>query len=106
VQFGTPLHILSAPADAFVSELVGAEDVLRRLSLLTVGPVMLPPRPFPDGLPTLAPDDDLRVALTHLLRAGVAALPVCAPSGALIGTVTLDLIRELTQAPQQAAHRV
>src|SRR4051812_17988214 len=36
VQYDTPLNILSAPADSFVAELVGAGDVLRRLSLLDV----------------------------------------------------------------------
>src|SRR5437764_5549203 len=42
VQYDTPLNILSAPADSFVAELVGAEDVLRRLSLITVQSVMTP----------------------------------------------------------------
>src|SRR5206468_3217758 len=64
VQYDTPLNILSAPADEFVSKLVGAEDVLRRLSLLTVGPVMtlttkaLPPK---DGA-VLEPTSSLREA--------------------------------------------
>src|SRR5437764_7463374 len=42
VQYDTPLHILSAPADEFVANLVGAEDVLRRLSLLSAESAMLP----------------------------------------------------------------
>src|SRR5437868_9045009 len=41
VQYDTPLNILSAPADSFVAELVGAEDVLRRLSLLGVAQAMI-----------------------------------------------------------------
>src|SRR5207248_4290157 len=40
VQYDTPLHILSAPTDSFVAELVGAEDVLRRLSLIEVRSAM------------------------------------------------------------------
>src|SRR5438093_6536893 len=40
VQYDTPLNILSAPADSFVAQLIGAKDVLRRLSLLDVRPVV------------------------------------------------------------------
>jgi osmoprotectant transport system ATP-binding protein len=97
VQYDTPLHILTAPADAFVGELVGAEDVLRRLSLLTVGPVMLPPTLLPGDLPALAPDDDLRQALILLLRTGADALPVRAADGSLLGHLPLAVIRALTQ---------
>ncbi len=42
VQYDTPLHILTRPADDFVANLMGAEDVLRRLSLLSVQSVMVP----------------------------------------------------------------
>src|SRR6202023_2426573 len=42
VQYDTPLHILTKPADDFVANLMGAEDVLRRLSLLSVQSVMMP----------------------------------------------------------------
>jgi len=97
VQYDTPLHILTAPADAFVNELVGADDVLRRLSLLTVGPVMLPPAPVPPTLPALAPTDDLRAALAEFLRTGVDTLPVHNDNGDLVGRLTLDVIRALTQ---------
>jgi osmoprotectant transport system ATP-binding protein len=97
LQYDTPLHILTAPADAFVGELIGAEDVLRRLSLLTVGPVLLPPVPLPGDLPALAPDDDLRQALILLLRTGADALPVCAADGTLLGQLPLSVIRALTQ---------
>jgi osmoprotectant transport system ATP-binding protein len=99
IQYDTPLHILSAPADPFVSQLLGAEDVLRRLSLLTVGPVMLLPCLLPPDLPALAPEDDLRTALTLFLRTGRELLPVRAPGGDLVGALTLDVIRELTRAP-------
>src|SRR5206468_1065716 len=40
VQYDTPLNILSSPADTFVAQLVGANDVLRRLSLLGVRSVV------------------------------------------------------------------
>jgi osmoprotectant transport system ATP-binding protein len=97
LQYDTPLHLLSAPADTFVSQLVGAEDVLRRLSLLTVAPVMLPPTLLPGDLPALAPDDDLRQALVLLLRSGADALPVRAADDTLVGQLPLTVIRALTQ---------
>ena len=37
VQYDTPPRIIMAPADVFVADLVGADDVLRRLSLISVG---------------------------------------------------------------------
>src|SRR5690349_5049975 len=40
VQYDTPLRILTRPHDAFVRDLVGAEDVLRGLSLVRVGAVL------------------------------------------------------------------
>jgi osmoprotectant transport system ATP-binding protein len=105
IQYDTPLHILSAPADDFVSQLVGADDVLRRLSLLLVGPVMLPPAPFAPDLPGLAPDDDLRQALVVLLRSGADTLPVRAADGSVVGRLSLDVIRRLTQPAPEAVLR-
>lgn len=39
-QFDTPLEILRSPANTFVADLVGANDVLRRFSLITAGNAM------------------------------------------------------------------
>ncbi len=62
-----------------------------------VGPVMLPPAALAETLPALAPGDDLREALTQLLRSGAVALPVRNATGDLLGSVSLDVIRRLTQ---------
>jgi osmoprotectant transport system ATP-binding protein len=40
VQYDTPLHVIMKPADDFVAELVGAEDIPRRLSLVSAAAVM------------------------------------------------------------------
>ena len=105
-QFDTPLAILTRPSDHFVAQLTGANDVLRRLSLLTVA-AALGRAPLPTAaagaavdLPPLRPQDDLRVALTRLLGAGEASLPVI-DDGREVGRLTLADLRAIL--PQTAA---
>ena len=43
VQVGAPLALATAPADDFVRELIGADDMLRRLGMLQVSAVPLRP---------------------------------------------------------------
>ena len=90
VQYGTPLEIVTRPHDAFVEELVGTQNMLRRLSLLNVQAVL-------DARPGRSPHagegaaervalpaegarvhaaDDLRSALSLLLESGGDAVPV------------------------------
>lgn len=99
VQFDTPLAILTNPADAFVSELVGGDNQLRRLSLLRAEEAMEPGAPSRDGLPTIAHDADLRSALGLLLGSAAPAL-VVTRDGAAVGTLTFDNIR--SETPQAA----
>ncbi len=91
VQYGTPLEIVTRPYDAFVEELVGTQNMLRRLSLLNVQAVLdsrrrrsaatLPastsgPTSLPEGSPRVHAEDDLRSALSMLLDSGTEAVPV------------------------------
>jgi osmoprotectant transport system ATP-binding protein len=99
VQYGTPLDILSSPADDFVAQLVGAEDALRRLGLLTVASFL-----STDGIVyagkngvVLTPENTLREALGMMLITGANALPVLNEQGEPVGTISLDTIREATQ---------
>ena len=93
VQAGSPRSILEAPADAFVTELVGAGDTLRRLSLIPVAEIMR--RGASEaGSPTVSQDDSLRVALALLLGAGARTLSVVDGSGRTVGCLDLaDLHR-------------
>ena len=93
VQYGTPLEIVTRPHDSFVEELVGTQNMLRRLSLLNVQAVLdarhgrrtAPTQAHPD-LPQISQvpqggarvhaEDDLRSALSLLLESGVEAIPV------------------------------
>jgi osmoprotectant transport system ATP-binding protein len=41
VQFDTPVNVIMRPADGFVAKLVGADDLLRRLSLVSAATAMV-----------------------------------------------------------------
>lgn len=97
VQYDTPVAVLARPANAFVSQLVGAEDMLRWLGLIRVAAVMQPlVRPPQAQHPAVAVDADLRQALSLLLRTDVPALTVLA-DGQPVGELTLEHIRAATQ---------
>jgi osmoprotectant transport system ATP-binding protein len=99
VQYDTPFAILTRPADRFVHDLIGAEDMVRRLGLLRVEGAMvaLPPGRVPGGAPTIERGDDLREALSLLLRTGVPALAVL-DAGTPVGAVGLEQIRDAARA--------
>ena len=94
VQYDTPLHILSQPASDFVASLVGSEDAVRRLSLLSVTAAMRPAPPayVPDCAP-LHSHSTLREALNILLGKDVQSLPLVSPDGELLGVVDMEGIR-------------
>jgi osmoprotectant transport system ATP-binding protein len=92
VQCAPPEHVLSAPADAFVADFVGADRALKRLALATAGEIATAGE-APAGAPTLAPGASLREALSVLLGAGTDAAWV---AGA--GVVTLAAIRACAAA--------
>ncbi|HWE60488.1 MAG TPA: ABC transporter ATP-binding protein [Chloroflexota bacterium] len=105
VQAGPPRTILSQPADAFVAELVGADDMLRQLSLIPVGELMRPDDTLPDTADghTIASKDNLRTALSLMLRLGVQSLTVT-EAGRPVGRIELaDLQAMSAQAPQSRA---
>jgi osmoprotectant transport system ATP-binding protein len=94
VQSGSPLDILGRPANAFVRDLVNADDILRQLSLLRVETVMAPPATQPMSQVTIHGQDNLRQALSLLLRTGESQLTVV-QQGAIVGMLSLNQIRDL-----------
>ena len=93
IQFGTPLEILTAPKDDFVAQLIGADDVVRQLGLVRVEKVMVPKI---DSMPikqTIHRDQNLRVALSDLVRSNVDYLTVVDSENQPLGTITFDNIR-------------
>ncbi|CAN5583807.1 hypothetical protein BH23CHL4_BH23CHL4_22060 [soil metagenome] len=102
VQYGTPLEIVTHPANDFVSELVGGGDALRRLSLIEVESVMRQPAPdvAPNG-ESVHPETDLRQALDLFLRTGESTLQVTDSDGGLAGMVDVEALWDV--ASDQAA---
>ncbi|HBL10276.1 MAG TPA: ABC transporter ATP-binding protein [Cyanobacteria bacterium UBA11162] len=94
VQFDTPLNILTRPANAFVHELMGADDRVRHLSLLRVEMVMSRGSQESQYRSeyAIAPQDNLRQALSVLLGTGAEHLTVV-DDGKIVGIITLEHIR-------------
>ncbi len=92
VQVGTPLEIVSEPADQFVSDLVGSHDVLRRFSLMPARAAM---EPLPDerqDVPSIDADSFLREALGVLVETAAPYLIVEDEQGTPIGTLSMNAI--------------
>ena len=98
VQFDTPFNILTQPANAFVQDLVGADDMVRQLSLLRVEMAMatVPKEYQPLSEPAIAQYDNLRQALSLLLRTGAEKLTVFDGEN-VVGVLTLEQIRDAAQ---------
>jgi osmoprotectant transport system ATP-binding protein len=97
IQYDTPFQLLSHPADDFVKELVGADDIVRQLSLIRVETAMepLPAGSVPNGYPHIEHDAHLRSALSMLLSTHTDALIVF-DNGTPIGLLTLQSIQAVS----------
>ena len=83
-----------APADPFVHELLGADDMVRQLGLLTVNSAMMAlPDNYQNGSkPTVNAVDNLRDALSLILKTGAPELSVV-DQDKPVGLLTLEHIR-------------
>ena len=99
-QYDTPENILTNPASDFVSSFVGADRVLKRLSLLRVGDMQLGlANGDGDGLPLISGDLTVRDALSELIGAGSTRGVVEGENGdTRRRLLTLDDIEKLTGA--------
>jgi osmoprotectant transport system ATP-binding protein len=95
VQHGTPLEIMSRPADDFVADLLGSDDVLRRLSLLSLRSVMAPLNGsmLPGDVPSLPGTASVRDAINLLLCGDSDIVVVTVADGAPVGVVDTRAIR-------------
>jgi osmoprotectant transport system ATP-binding protein len=95
VQYDTPFNILKNPANDFVRDLVGADDMVRQLGLVRVEAVMepLPPDFEQNGHATIDLDASLREALSVLLGANTAVLTVLNEEDTAVGILTLSSLQ-------------
>lgn len=102
VQFDTPFNILTQPANTFVKDLVGADDLVRQLSLLRVETVMkaVQNNDFNHKY-TIQRQDNLRQALSLLLQTGVDQLTVV-DQREVVGILTLEQIRDSAKRRKNA----
>jgi osmoprotectant transport system ATP-binding protein len=94
VQYDTPFNVLTQPANEFVYQLMGADDMVRQLGLLRVETAMKRlPESSLNGEPTVEQQDSLRSALSLILKTGAKKLTVL-DQGLPVGILTLEHIRD------------
>jgi osmoprotectant transport system ATP-binding protein len=96
-QYDTPGSILAAPNSEFVSSFVGADRVLKMLSLLRVADAELGPPNANGDLPRLGERMTLRDALSKLIGYGVErGVVVSDTEDGVRGTLSIETIRRLS----------
>lgn len=100
VQYGTPWQILTQPSSTFVEKLVGTQDALKQLSVLTVQSVMESTACVVEHLPKIGSHSSLRQALSILLKSKQPQLQVM-EGDAVIGILDLNHIQSVWQDPER-----
>lgn len=103
VQFASPLKIVTQPANDFVAELVGADDIFRTLGLLRADQAMEPLTGGDPPAEQIARDDNLRNALSRMLKNGRRRLAVVDGNGRVLGQLNYDRIRDAAKLEFMAA---
>lgn len=96
VQYDEPLRIMVHPADDFVSDLVGAGDVLRKLSLLPATAALQPGDGHIGDGPRVNASTDLRSALSLLLESEAERLRVVDDDDSEMGWIDLAAIHTVS----------
>jgi osmoprotectant transport system ATP-binding protein len=101
VQYDEPCAMMNNPANAFVRELLDADDRIRQVSLLRLDAVMSPlDGPVDPAAPRLADDSNVRQALSLLLQPNLEQV-IVTRAGEPTGQVTLGNIRQAGCAPEE-----
>jgi osmoprotectant transport system ATP-binding protein len=88
-QFAPPDDLLARPADEFVASFVGRDRTLKRLRLILVREVMIPPAAGLDEAgPSVSPDDDLRRVATLFLEHDAETIRCVDATGRTVGQVS------------------
>ena len=103
VQFDTPFKLLTQPSNSFVGDLLGADDMVRQLSLVQVGTAMTTTTSdnstkYPNlTQPNVSTHESLRDALSLILKTGARQLTVV-ENDSPVGILTLEHIRDSAAA--------
>lgn len=110
VQYDTPIDVVTKPQNSFIEELVGTNNILRRLSLVSVQSILKAKERQPSQstiipedaaqVPFIHPEDDLRYALSLLLSSGSEILRVVNSSGSEMGEVGMADLRKMLSSNQ------
>lgn len=97
VQFDTPLNIIANPKDDFVKDLIGGEDIIRQISLINVKAAMEKSNESETNLNNnkISEKEDLKSALSVMLRTGAESLYVINEEEQIIGLISLKHIQNL-----------
>lgn len=101
MQEGSPVELLAKPANDFVRQLVGANNILRQFEYLPVTQAL---EPVADGVSgeRISAETTLLQALLHMIEAGSRVLLV-ERDGDVVGEVTLASISRQVQQEQRQA---
>jgi osmoprotectant transport system ATP-binding protein len=110
IQYDTPIDLVTKPKNSFIEELVGTNNILRRLSLVSIKSIIKakgrhsskPNTTDQDmgEIPTIHPDEDLRSALSLLLSSGSDYLRVEDDSGTEQGLISMEDLKEMLSSNQ------
>jgi osmoprotectant transport system ATP-binding protein len=110
VQYDTPIDLVTKPENSFIEELVGTNNILRRLSLVSIESIVKAKgrhsgKPITidqdmGEIPTIKPDEDLRSALSLLLSSGSDYLRIEESSGTKQGLISMEDLREMLSSNQ------
>ncbi len=95
IQEGTPVELLASPANDFVRQLVGADNILRQFEYLPVTMALEPATQ--SGYETIPADTTLLQALLRLIETKAPALDIV-ENGTVRGQVSLSGISRAAQA--------
>ncbi len=111
IQLGTPMEILSKPADPFVSELIGSRNTLKMMNLIPCEDLMRPLTELPITARTQVQDNDTGTksgnlqkstratvslqasaqdVLSEMLKTGESTIDVIDDSKMVLGVITLE----------------
>ena len=106
-QYSPPAELLACPVDEYVARFVGADRMLKRLTLIAVGDLARGAAPGERAIPAVempavSSAASARDALTAVLASPAREAMVVDGRGRCVGVVTLNMIAALLAAPAEA----